>query len=160
MIGGIILTEWFLPFILVFVICFAILEKSKILGNGVSRIDALVSLAVGFLAVSLPYSRDVIVDLMPWLGVGLASLFVFFVLYAFIAGDKMMEEPWIKYVLLGLVSVFSIGVIFYVTGFWELISSKGFSFGGESLSNLVFIIIVGILVFWVMRSTSGSSSGS
>ena len=63
MIGGIILTEWFLPFILVFVICFAILEKSKILGNGVSRIDALVSLAVGFLAVSLPYSRDVIVDI-------------------------------------------------------------------------------------------------
>ena len=160
MIGGVILTEWFLPFILVFVICFAILEKSKILGDGVSRIDSLVSLAVGFLAVSLPYSRDVIVELMPWLGVGIACLFVFFVLYAFIAGDKIMEEAWIKYVLLGLVSIFSIGVIFYVTGFWELISSKGFNLGGESLSNLVFIVIVGILVFWVMKSTSGSSSGN
>ena len=136
MIGGVILTEWFLPFILIFVICFALLEKSKLLGEGVSRVDALVSLAVGFLAVSLPYSRDVIVELMPWLGVGIASLFVFFVLYSFIAGDKMMEELWIKYILLGLVSVFSIGVIFYVTGFWDLISSKGFAFLGVNLFQI------------------------
>jgi hypothetical protein len=161
MIGGELLTSWILPFLLIFVMVFAILEKSKLFGDGNSKIDVIISLVVGFLSVSVPYSREVIVELMPWLGVGLAALFVFFVLYSFVVGDKMLEDDWMKYLLIGIVGIFSVVVIFNVTGFWELISAQNYSFLGEGpLTNLFFILILGLIVFWVMKSSGSGSSNS
>jgi hypothetical protein len=156
MIAGIFLTEWVLPFLLLFVIVFALLEKSKLLGDGVSQIDALVSLAVAFLSIGVPYSRQVITELMPWLGVGLVSLFVFFVLYSFIVGDKLFEEKkteWLKYVLIGIVGIFAFGIIFQVTGFWEKINGMNSFFTGEMISNILIIVVLVVLVFWVLKSS-------
>lgn len=161
MIGGVILTEWFLPFLLVFVIVFAILQKSKVLGDQKAQIDALASLATAILAISVPYSRMVIAELMPWLGVGIAALFVFFVLYSFIVGEKFMEETWLKYVLLGLVSIFSIGVIFHVTGFWDLINPAGRNlFDSEVVSSIIFLVIMAVVVFWVVKTSSSGGSNN
>jgi hypothetical protein len=159
MIGGIILTEWVLPFLLVFVIIFALLEKSKLFGEGKEQINSLVSLSAGILSVSVPYSRQVITELMPWLAVGLVSLFVFFVLYSFVVGDKMFEGNmgWLKYVLVGIVGVFSLGVIFQVTGFWDRVNSLGSWFSGEVVSNLLVIAVALVLIFWVFKSSSSSS---
>jgi len=154
MIGGTILVEWMLPFLLVFVLIFAILEKSKLLGDGKEQINSLVSFAAAFLAVAVPYSREVIVDLMPWLGVGLVSLFVFFILYAFIVGDQMFAEAaWLKYVLIGIVAIFSLGIIFQVTGFWALIESSTTFFNGEMVGNALVIAVAILLIFWVFKSS-------
>jgi hypothetical protein len=161
MIGGIFLTEWVLPFLLLFVIVFALLAKSKLLGDGVQQINALVSLAVAILGVGVPYSRQIITDLMPLFGVALVSLFVFFVLYSFIVGDKMFEEgetKWLKYVLIGLVLIFAVGAILSVTGFWGTLSSNGFFDKDmkDMITNILFVVVIGVLIFWVYKASSGS----
>lgn len=155
-----ILTGWALPFLLVFVLIFALLEKSKLLGDKRSQIDALVSLAAAILSISVPYSRQVITQLMPWLAVGLVCLFVFFVLYSFIVGDKMFEKgetAWLKYVLIGIVAVFSLGIIFQVTGFWALLDSHTSFFNSDFISNTLFVIVLAVLVFWVVKSSSSKN---
>ena len=44
-------TEMLLPFLLVFVVVFAILQKSKILGDGKAQIDAIVGLVIGLILI-------------------------------------------------------------------------------------------------------------
>ena len=66
-----------LPFLLVFVIIFAILQKSKILGAGKAQIDALVSLVIAIVLIVFPTPRDIIVNLVPWLAVGVVVILVF-----------------------------------------------------------------------------------
>ncbi len=160
MIGGIILVEWVLPFLLVFVLLFALLEKSKLLGENRDQINSLVSLSAAILSITVPYSRNVIVELMPWLAVGLVSLFVFFVLYSFVVGEKMFEgnTEWLKYVLMAVVAVFSLGVIFQVTGLWAVIEKSGSFFNGDFVGNALVIVVACLLVFWVFRSSKSSSN--
>jgi hypothetical protein len=161
MIGAELLMSWVFPFLLVFVIVFALLEKTKLLGDGVSQIDALVSLAVAILSIAVPYSRDVISAILPWMAVGLVSLFVFFVLYSFIVGDKLFEEKkteWLKYVLIGIVMVFVLGVVFQVTGLWQYIDGRMGFFNSDFVGNALAIIVGGVLIYWVFKSSGSGGS--
>jgi hypothetical protein len=155
MIWSSFLTEWILPFLLIFVIIFALLEKSNLFGEGKQQIDSLVSLSAAILSVSVPYSRQVIVELMPWLGVGLVCLFVFFVMYSFIVGDKLFEEAkWLKYTLLAIVAIFVFGVIFQVTGFWTFVTSKTDSFSSDMFISILLVVIAIVSVGWVVKDKS------
>jgi len=132
-----------LPFLLVFVVVFAILQKSKILGDGRQQIDAIVGLVVGLILIGVPGPRDIIVGIMPWMAVGVAVLLVFLLLYGFVAGDlsKLGEEKGVKIGIGLLAGVFTIAVILYVSGWgaelWD-------SFGGNSdiWMNVVMIVLV------------------
>ena len=74
-----IFTQGILPFVLIFVLIFAILQKSKILGEGKAQIDALVALAIALILLTVPVARDIVVNLMPWLAVGAAVILVFMI---------------------------------------------------------------------------------
>ena len=68
-------TEMLLPFLLVFVVVFAILQKSKVLAN--TQVDAIVGLVIGLILIGVPGPRDIVVGIMPWLAVGIAVILVF-----------------------------------------------------------------------------------
>ena len=53
--------EVLLPFLLVFTVVFAILQKTSILGKGKKQIDAIVSLVVGLIVVAFGYATNVII---------------------------------------------------------------------------------------------------
>ena len=93
-------TEMLLPFLLIFVVVFAILQKSKILGEGKAQIDALVALAIGLILIGVPGPRDIIVGIMPWMAVGVAVILTFLILYGFVAGDLSGAKTpvWMKIV--------------------------------------------------------------
>jgi len=136
-------TEMLLPFLLVFVVVFAILQKSKILGEGKAQIDAIVSLVVGLILIGVPGPRDILVGIMPWMAVGVAVILVFMILYGFVAGDLSGDgmPKGLKYTFLGLVAVFTIGVVLFISGVWDKIWN---SFGGSSdiWMNVVMIALV------------------
>ena len=118
-----IFTEMILPFLLVFVLVFAILQKSKILGDGKSQIDALISLAIAFILIGAETPRNMIVNLMPFLAVGLSVLLVFFILYGFVEGDLSAGKipDWLKIGVGILSGLFVIIVVIHVSGFWQTI---------------------------------------
>ena len=54
--------DYILPFVLVFTLIFAILQKTKILGEGKKQIDAIIGLVVGFILIAVPFARNIIVQ--------------------------------------------------------------------------------------------------
>jgi len=153
-------TEMILPFLLVFVLIFAILQKSKVLGEGKAQIDALISLAIALILIGVPVARDVIVGIIPWLAVGVAVILVFMILYGFAAGDLKTGETWMKIVFGILAGLFVIGTVIYVTGLWDSVSGI-FSGGSDLWANIVIIIIVvGAVAFAIASGKSSDSGGS
>jgi hypothetical protein len=132
-----------LPFVLVFVLVFAILQKSKILGEGKTQIDALVSLVIGLILVATPPARDFIVRLMPWLAVGIAVILVFLVLFAFVANDSWKNAKWLKVIVGILAAIFLVVVVIWASGEGSAIGSFfSDNLGGGVISNIILVVII------------------
>lgn len=146
-----IFTEMLLPFLLVFVLMFAILQKTKILGEKKAQIDALVSLAIALILIGFRVPRMFIVELMPWLAVGAAVILVFLILYGFVAGDLSKAPKWMKITFGILAGVFTLGVVLYVSGWWASIFEWLGSGVGEGIwMELVLLVIVVVAVLVVV----------
>ncbi len=140
-------TEMLLPFLLVFVVVFAILQKSKILGEGRAQVDAIVGMVIGLILIGVPGPRDIVVGIMPWLAVGIAVILVFLILYGFVAGDLSGSKmpTGIKITFGVLAAIFTVWVVLFVSGFGSKIWD---SFGGSSdvWMNIVMIaLVVGVV---------------
>jgi len=152
-------TEAILPFLLVFVITFAILQKAKVLGDGKAAMDALVSLAIGLILIGVPFARDIVVNLMPWIAVGIAVILTFLILYGFVGGEITTgDRKWMKVALGILVGIFTLAVVAYVTGLGELMMGL-FSNTGEHFGSQVFLILIVVAVF-VVAIVTGKSGGA
>lgn len=140
-------TEMLLPFLLVFVVVFAILQKSKILGGGKAQIDALVALVIGLLLIGVKQPREIIVNIMPWLAVGVAVILVFLILYGFVAGDLSSAPDWMKITFGILAGLFTIGVVLYITGLWGIIGDwlSGGSSSGVWMNVLMIALVIGAM---------------
>ena len=142
-----------LSFLLIFVVTFAIFQKSKILGEGKAQMDAMVALVIGLILVGFKQPREIVVGLMPWVAVGVAVILVFLILYGFVAGD-LSGKNMPRSIVIGvgvLAIVFTIGVVLYVTGLGAILKDY-FSVGGDSsfwINLGVGILIVGAIV-WVI----------
>ena len=143
-----IFTEMILPFSLIFVLAFAVLQKSKILGDDKQQIDAMVSLVIGLLLIGVPVARDIVVGLMPWLAVALATMLVFFLLYGFVAGDLTNENmpKNMRNTFGALAALFTIAVLWNVTplGGWisDWVSKGDSSYIWTRLVTIAVIIAV------------------
>ena len=135
-----------LPFLLVFVLVFAVLQKSKILGNESKQMSAIIAIVIGLITVSFSYYTNIIVSMIPILAVGLVIILIFLMLWSFVYGNEgFTVAPWVKAVFgaLAFLTVLISGLI--ITGAWVFF--KNF-FSGQSdlLTNIVFIIIVAIAI--------------
>jgi hypothetical protein len=148
----VLFTEGVLPFVLIFVLVFAILQKTKLLGEGKKQIDSLVAMVIGLITVGFTYQTGLIVNFVSWLGIGLAVLLIFFILYGFVAADgkKGLEiENWMKWTFLGLISLFVAGVVLYTTGLWDKVLS-GLGGNNEWATGIIMIVIIGVVVAVVL----------
>jgi len=135
-------TEMLLPFLLVFVVIFAILQKSKILGEGKAQIDSLVAMVIGLLLIGVRQPREIIVGIMPWMAVGVAVILVFLIMYGLVAGDLSIAPKWMKATFGILAGLFTFGVVIYITGFYK-VAGDWFSGGTSNVwSNVIMIVLV------------------
>jgi len=135
------------PFLLVFTLVFAVLQKSKILGDDKKQVDSLVALSIALIVIAFSWSTDVIINLMPFLAVSLVILLVFMILYGFVASvdDKGLElHSGIKWGIFALIVIALIIMVLLVTGQWERIYYSLFiDYSGNSvLSNIILLVIV------------------
>lgn len=154
-------TEAVLPFLLIFTLFFAILEKTKILGEERRQINAIVSLVIALLLLAFPLARNVITGLMPVLAVIAVVLLVFIMLYAFASGEKELKMPkGIKItfgILIGLALIIALLVL---TGYWDIVIN--YLTGGENktvVTNvfLIAIIIAAVIGVWATGNKSEKS---
>lgn len=141
-----IFTEFIVPFILIFFIVFAILEKSKILGSDKRQIDAFVAGAIALIFVGAIYPKAIVGNLILFLTVAVVVIFVFLVLYGFIAsGDKGLElEKWMKMGGFVIILISVIIAVIWASGLeWQALDLLfNQSWSTSFWTNFIFIIIV------------------
>ncbi len=147
-----------LVFLLVFTLVFAVLQKSKILGDGKSQIDALIALAIGLMVVTVGYATSLIRQLVPFLAVSLVIILVFLLLVGifFKAGEfKLSAGVITAFGILAFIAVV-IAVISF-TGNWAFIGEYvSGTRGGQVFSNVVLLVVVGAAV-WIVIKFAGDS---
>lgn len=147
------ITYGVLPFLLIFVIVFAVLQKSKILGDKKNQIDALVSLTVALLLIAVPGPQKwIIVNMMPWLAVALAVLLVFFILYGFVAGDLSDLPTWMKATFGIMALIFTGAIVIYLTNLDKIMADWFSGSGGWLINGIILVLVVGGIAWVVMNA--------
>lgn len=133
-----------LPFVLVFVLIFAILDRTKILGEGKRQINALVSLAIALIFVTFSRAVGIVVGLMPFLAVVVVIILVFFILYGFIATDNEgLKIPLGIKIAGGIVVLLALIVaVLVVTGVWGDVMSIFTNPGSSSIATTAVILVI------------------
>ena len=152
--------DYILPFVLVFTLVFAILQKTKILGEGKKQIDSIVALTIGIILLAFPFARDIVVQLMPFLAVSVAILLVFILLYGFVYGKADMNKG-IKITLMIIAGLALLTVLLLITGAWDYIYNAMFEREGGSqiLINILLIVVIAAAVISVVATKDKGGVG-
>jgi hypothetical protein len=152
--------DYLLPFVLVFTLVFAILQKTKILGDGKKQIDSIIALIIGIILIAFPFARNIVVELMPFLAVSVAILLVFMLLYGFIYGKTDDMQKGIKTTLLIIGSLALITVLLIITGAWDYIYSMMFERdqGKQIWINILLVVVIAGAIIAVVSGKGGKGS--
>ena len=148
--------EYILPFLLVFVLVFAVLQKTKLLGDGKKQADAIISAVIGLIFIAFPFARNLVVNLMPFMVVSLVILLVFMLVWGFAA--KKEGDILNKGMKIAVGIIFGLGLITAVlmlTGAWDKVYN--FLFEQETGKQIwINLLIIGIMVGFIIPIVKNS----
>ena len=144
---------YFVPifaFLLVFIVVYALLKKTGVLGD-----DAAVLLFISLILASFFIIQTSLVDFVrfssAWFGVGVVMLFFLLVVLTFLPGKDplafLTKNNWFSLVILGLVVAFFIISSAYVFNWminWDLVSS----WLNTDWFGMILLLIIAGLVSW------------
>ena len=139
-----------LPFLLIFTIVFAILDKTRILGKK-KDINAVVALAFGLLTVGVPMAIKVMLNIIPIIAIIIVILLGWILTYGFIGGYKEGMELsilWRRTFQIILILAF-IGAIAWATGTWNIISDKPWA---SQIGQTIILVGAMVAVFAIVIS--------
>ena len=111
-----VVAKFILPFTLVFFVLFAILEKTKVLGDGKHTVNAWVSAIIGLIFVSAVFPKEVIGNLILFLTIAMIVIFVSLLLWGFVSGGDIKLEGGVKK-LAGIVLIIAVIIaVFWAVG--------------------------------------------
>jgi hypothetical protein len=159
--------ELYLPFLLLFAIFFAILEKTKIFGEK-SRINILLSFIISLYVVAFsPISGTIglwFANLFAATGAVLISIIIFFLVVGLMVApwwsDVAKAKGWKWLIPLGIIIAFLIvlGSTFGgVTGVSGTVTIPGLS--SQDLLFLTLVIMTVIIVWWMTRGEKSQTKG-
>ena len=150
-----VLTNFVYPFLIVFLLVFAILEKTKILGEGKKQLSAILAFVIGLIFVSAVYPKMVVANMILFLSVALVIMFVVLIIWGFIfSGEKGFSLTKTQKMGLGVVSSVAIVIgtlwAFGVTGkVYDYLFSNNWS---EAFwTNLIFIVLIAVALGVVVK---------
>jgi len=146
-----IFSKFLLPFLLVFFIVFAILEKTKLFGEGKKQLNALTSFVIGLIFVSAVYPKLVVGNMILFLTVALVCVFVVLLIWGFIFGDKegFKLEKWMKWVLGIVVGIAFVWAVLWATG-WTSEVGSFLSSQSQIWTNIAFVVVIAIALALVL----------
>lgn len=154
-----IFVETILPFILIFTVVFAFLQKAKVFGENKKQIDAIVGLVVALLVISFAQATGIIVQLMPFLAVSLVVILVFMILMGSYMGDKIPGKK-VSTILTVLVSIAVIVAVLIFTDAWSYLADLfNANTGSPLFVNILFIVIIAGAIIAVVTSVGKKKDG-
>ncbi len=150
-----ILVNFAYPFLLVFFIVFAVLEKTQLFGEKKQQLNALVAFVIGLILVSAVFPKQIITNMTLFLSVALIIVFVVLLLWGFVYGDKKEGFTPNKTMKITLGIIIGISVIIAIL--WATGVGVGFlgdlfnqSWSGAFWSNLIFIVLIAVALALVI----------
>lgn len=161
-----ILTNFIYPFLIVFFILFAVLERTKILGEGdnKSQLNAFLSFVIGLVFVSAVFPKQAVENLVLFLSVAVVILFVFMVIWGFISsgggegkdeGVNLTNGMKIALYIIGGIAVviavlwaFGVGTDvynFFIDNVWT----------SAVITNVIFIVLIGVALAAILKQSGG-----
>ncbi len=140
-----VFVETVLPFLLMFTLIFAVLQKTKILGEGKRQIDAIVALAIALIFVSFGRATDIVVRMIPVLGIALVVILIFMILLGSVYSPGSFEmKGWMKVVVGLLAALVVAGTVLILTGGLDYVVS--FIYSGGNVGILVNLVLIAIII--------------
>jgi|TARA_Y100000310_G_scaffold280844_1_gene300864 hypothetical protein len=161
-----ILTNFAFPFLIIFFIVYAVLEKTNLFGEGKTQLNAFLAFIIGLIFVGSVFPKEVVNNLILFLTVAIASVFVVLVLWGFAAGGEMkngfLSLKGVKWTL-GVVIVIAVIVALLWAvdvgggvGVFEFLFEQDWS---ESFwTNFVFMVVIAAALAAVITSAKKASS--
>ncbi len=141
-------------FLLVFIVIYALLTKTKVLGESES-----VKLFISFVLASFFIVQINLVEFVKfssaWFGVIVVGLFFLLVVLAFLPGkaplDFLTKNNWFSFVMLGLIVVFFIISSAYVFN-WVINWGTVQDWFSSDWFGMVLLLIIAAIVSWKIKS--------
>jgi hypothetical protein len=153
-----IFTRFALPFLLIFFIVFAILEKTKILGDG-KQINALVSFVIGIVFIGFTFPVEVLSNLVLFLTISLVVMFIGLMIWGFVAGESppAVTNSSLRWIFGIVIAIAVIIALLWATGAGGPLTNFLFKqdWSGGFWTNLAFIVVIGVALGVAIKS-SGS----
>lgn len=125
-------TDIILPFLLVFVVIFAVLRKSQVLGDN-KFADTIVAVVVAFIFVGVPAAVGFTMKLLPIITVLVVIILCYYLIFGFLGIHKSSGIM----IALGIIfGIAFIGTILWATGVWAKISVN------EGLIGSIIMLVV------------------
>ena len=147
-----LLIQVILPFVILFAVVYAILQKTKTLGDN-KTLNIVVSLALALIAVSFASPTNIITKIIPLFAIAIIVVLVLTMIFAFSEGKEKFEmNKGIKYAIWGTTGFAIIVVILWASGIWTYLTEKTNS---ELLWNIIFFVIIAAVIGIVAAGSGG-----
>ena len=151
-----VLTKFILPFLLVFFIVFAVLQKTKLLGDGKKQLDALVSFVIGLIFVGAVFPKLVVGNLILFMTVSLVIVFVILILWGFATGgEAKIESKGMKWLAGIILFVAVVIAVLWATGYAQEVSDLLFSqnWSNTFWTSVSFIVVIAIALAMILKGS-------
>ncbi|MBI2044939.1 hypothetical protein HYT23_02690 [Candidatus Pacearchaeota archaeon] len=143
------------PFLLVFFVVFAVLEKTKVFGAEKKQINALTAFVIGLIFVAAVEPKLIVENLILFLSVAIVVVFVVLILWSFASGGEgfKLEAKWLKWVV-GIAIIGAVAVaMFLITGVWDTVVDTVFrsDWSSDFWVNVIFIVIIALALALMMK---------
>jgi hypothetical protein len=158
-----IISNFILPFLLMFLVVFAILEKTKLLGEN-KQVNSLLSLVIGLVFVGAIFPKLVVENLVLFLTVAIVIMFVGLMLWGFVMGEggiKIFDNtgPGLKWLIGVIILIAVIIAVLWATGVGP--ESMDFLFGqswsNALWTNVAFIVVIALALAVAWKTSSAAS---
>jgi len=153
-----IVTDFALPFLLIFFILYGILEKTKVFGGDSHRTNALVSFVVGLIFVAAVEPKLIVENLTLFLTIAIVVVFIALLLWGFVSGGEAKIPEGIQKPVGGLVVLAVAIATLWAVGaegkLFDLIFRSSWS--ADFWTNFAFIAVVVVALVLVIGGKSKS----
>ncbi len=160
------ITDLFLPFLLIFTIIFAVLQKSGVLGKDKKNFNLVIALVIA-LSVVIPHVTDSyppgadVVDIMNKALPNVSIVIVAIIMLLIMVGVLGGEAKWMGGSLSGWIAIISVLIIIYIFGraagwFNYLPAWLRWLDDREVWSVIVILLIFGIVIWFITKEPSAN----
>lgn len=164
--------EYFLPilsFLVVFIIIFAVLNKTKIIGEN-KWWQLFVSFVFATIFISAAGARDYVLNIIPWFAILIVSFVLILAVVAFIGKpiENMSKGLGIAFIII-LILAFLVSAIFVFSDYIGPYLPWNYPAGGGSVLvdwlysprvfGAILLLIVSAVVSWILVKAGGNGGG-